>query len=145
MELSYKDPQHFNDIVEELKNAENHDNVVNIITKTFPTWIIGWPKRYSVDYPHFKNNWDFVCKKAGCKPLSVIIVDKIEFGNPEYKLVKLFSELLTVFGHSVRRKEEFIGCKICGDAIPSQGIYQQLVERKVANIPSCWMIKCSGC
>lgn len=143
--VSYKDPQNFDDIVEEVKNAETHDDVVNIINKTFPTWILGWPKRYSVDYSHFQNNWAFVCKKAGCKPLSVIIVDKIEFNDPEYKLIKLFSELLTVFGHSVRRKEEFIGCKICGDAIPSQGVYRQLVERKVPNIPGCWMVKCRRC
>ena len=93
----------------------------------------------------FQNNWNFVCKKAGCKPLSVIIVDTIEFKKPNYSLVRLFSELLTVFGHSVRRKEEFIGCKICGDAIPNQNVYNQLVERKVASIPSCWMIKCKNC
>ena len=145
VEVSYKDPQNFKEIVEEVKNAQTHDDVVKIINRTFPTWILGWPKRYSLDYPHFQNNWAFVCKRAGCTPLSVIIVDKIEFKDSEYKLVRLFSELLTVFGHSVRRKEEFVGCKMCGDAIPSQGVYNQLVERKVANIPGCWMVKCRAC
>ena len=66
------------------------------------------------------------------------------FNNPKYTLVKLFCELLTVFGHSVRRKEEFIECKICGDALPSHEIFNQLVERKVTNL-DCWMIKCRGC
>lgn len=141
----YTDPEDFEQVVEEVKNAETHDDVVKIINKTFPGWILGWPKRYSLDYPHFQNNWAFVCKKAGCTPLSVIIVDTIEFKKPNYKLVKLFSELLTVFGHSVRRKEEFIGCKMCGDAIPTELVYKQLVERKVSNIPSCWMIKCKNC
>ena len=141
----YTDPEDFEQVVEEVKNAETHDEVVKIINRTFPGWIIGWPKRYSVDYPHFQNNWAFVCKRAKCSPLSVIIVDTIEFKKPNYRLVRLFSELLTVFGHSVRRKEEFIGCKMCGDAIPTESVYRQLVERKVANIPSCWMIKCKDC
>ena len=141
----YTDPVNKDEIINDIKNAETHDDVVSIINKTFPEWILGWPKRYCVDYPHFTNNWEFVCKKAGCKPLSVIIVDLIEFNDPDYTLIKLFAELLTVFGHSVRRKEEFIGCKICGDAIPTQDVYNQLVERKVTNIPSCWMIKCFSC
>tara|TARA_Y100000389_G_scaffold59633_1_gene55731 strand:+ start:174 stop:629 length:456 start_codon:yes stop_codon:yes gene_type:complete len=142
---NFSDPENTPQIIEEIKNSETHDEVVDIINKTFPKWILGWPKRYSVDYPHFQNNWNFVCKKAECKPLSVIIVDTIEFKKPNYSLVRFFSELLTVFGHSVRRKEEFIGCKICGDAIPNQTVYNQLVERKVPNIPSCWMIKCKNC
>ena len=142
---SYTDPENHEEIVENIKKAETHDEVVKIINKTFPVWIIGWPKRYSDDYPHFQNNWKFVCNKAGCKPLSVIIVSIIEFKKPNYRLVRLFSELLTMFGHSVRRKEEFVGCKMCGDAIPTDSVYKQLVDRKVANIPSCWMIKCKKC
>ncbi len=141
----YTDPENFEQIVEEIKNAETHGELIEIIDKTFPGWILGWPKRYSVDYPHFQNNWEFVCKKSKCSPLSVIIVDTIEFKKSNYKLVRMFSELLTVFGHSVRRKEEFIGCKMCGDAIPTESVFRQLVERKVPNIPSCWMIKCRGC
>lgn len=141
----YIDPENYSQIVEDIKNAENHNQVVDIINKTFPGWILGWPERYSKDYPHFQNNWEFVCNKSGCKPLRVVIVDYIIFKNPNYKLLHMFSELLTLFGHSVRRKEEFIGCKICGNAIPSQQVYNQLVERKVTSIPRCWMIKCRTC
>ena len=88
-EKKFSDPQNTNQLIEEIKNSETHDQVVDIINKTFPTWIIGWPKKYSVDYPHFQNNWNFVCKKAGCKPLSVIIVDTIEFKKTNYSLVKI--------------------------------------------------------
>ena len=140
----YQDPENAAEIVERIKDCGTHDEVVKLINETFPGWIIGWPKRFSVDYPHFQNNWEYMSKKSNCKPLSVIILDEIVFNNPKYTLNKMFCELLTVFGHSVRRKEEFVGCKICGDAIPSQSIYNQLVDRKIAT-PNCWMIKCQNC
>lgn len=140
----YRDPPNIDDIIENIKNAENHNEVVDIINKTFPGWILGWPKRYSIDYPHFQNNWEYICKKSGCNILSVIIVDYIVFKNPNFRLIQLFCELLTVFGHSVRRKEEFIGCKICGNAIPTQSVYNQLNERKIT-VPPIWMAKCLDC
>lgn len=140
----YENPENVDEIVEKVKNCQMHDDVVKLITETFPGWILGCPKRYSVDFPHFQYNWEYVCKKSGCKPLNVVIVDKIVFDDPKYSLINLFCELLTVFGHSVRRKEEFIGCKMCGDALPSQEIFSQLVERKATNL-QCWMIKCRGC
>ena len=140
----YLDPPNTTEIIENIKTLETHDEVVNLINTLFPKWILGWPKQYSKDYPHFQNNWEFICKKSQSKTLSVIIVDLIVFNNPKYKLIQLFCELLTVFGHSVRRKEEFIGCKICGDGIPTQNVYNQLVERKI-NVPACWMVKCNNC
>lgn len=143
-DCTYEDPENVEEIVTRVKNCETHDEVVKLINEIFPGWIIGWPKQFCIDYPHFQNNWKYICKKSGCKPLSVIIVDKIVFNNNKYSLIKLFCELLTVFGHSVRRKEEFIGCKVCGDAIPSQSVYNQLVERKIS-VPNCWMVKCRDC
>ena len=141
---NYQDPDNYDEIIEKIKNAEMHNDVVKIINETFPTWILGWPKRYSLDYPNFQNNWEYVCKKSECSTLSVIIVDKIVFNDPKYNLVSLFCDILTVFGHSVRRKNEFIGCKICGDAIPSEYVYKQLVDRKIQT-PKCWMVKCTSC
>lgn len=140
----YINPLNTDDIIEELKNSQTHNEIMDIIHKTFPGWIIGYPKKYCLDYPHLQSNWEFVCKKSGTKPLNIIIVDKIEFNDPQYSLVKTFCELLTVFGHSVRRKEEFIGCKYCGDAIPTQSIYNQLRERQI-NVPDFWSLKCTGC
>ena len=71
-------------------------------------------------------------------------MDYIVFNDPKYTLIKLFCELLTVFGHSVRRKEEFVGCRVCGDAIPTEMVYSQLVDRKIT-VPTCWMLRCNGC
>jgi hypothetical protein len=142
--LPFQDPENVDEIMEKMKNCENHDQVVNLINKTFPKWIMGWPNRYSLDFPHFQNNWEYVCKKSGTRTLSIVIVDTIVFNNPTYKLVKMFCEILTLFGHSVRRKSEFIGCKICGDAIPTQDVFTQLLERKITTL-DCWMIKCREC
>ena len=141
---TYLDPPNKEDIILSVKNAEKHYEVIDIINSTFPTWILGCPQKYSKDYEHFQNNWKYVCKKSQCEPLNIVIVDMIEFNDKNYTLIKLFSELLTCFGHSVRRKEEFIECKACGDAIPTQSVYNQLVERKI-DVPTFWSMRCKGC
>ena len=143
-ETSYLDPLNMEDIIVSIKNAEKHYEVIDIINSTFPSWILGCPKKYSKDYKHFQNNWQFVCNKSGCQPLNIVIVDMIEFNDKNYTLIKLFAEILTVFGHSVRRKEEFIECKACGDAIPTQLVYNQLVERKI-DVPVFWSARCKDC
>ena len=141
---TYLDPSNTNEILEELKNAENHNQVIDLIQTTFPTWMIGYPKKYCSDYPHLQKNWKYVLKSSGKSPLNVIIVDFLDFENPKYTLTKVFAELLSLFGHSVRRKEEFIGCNVCGDAIPNNNIYNQLKERGLT-VPGVWSTKCSSC
>jgi len=140
----YKDPKDMDEIINRIKNANMHDDVMKIITETFPSWIVGYPTKYSDDYPSFTDNWNFVCKKSGCTPLNIIIVDFMCFNEKGYTLVQMFSELLTMFGHSIRRKEEFIGCKICGNAIPTEQVFYQLRERNVKT-PNIWMVKCVNC
>ena len=140
----YQDPTNIDEIIERVKNCETHREVVDLINEIYPSWMIGFPKKFSSDYKHFQNNWEYICKQSNCKTLTIIIVDHIVFDDPKYSLIKLFCELLTVFGHNIRRKEEFIGCKVCGDAIPNQSIYNQLKERKI-NVPNCWMVKCQQC
>lgn len=140
----YTNPANVDSIIEELKATETHDGVVKLIDRTFQGWILGWPRRYCVDYPHFQNNWRYVCEKAGTKPLHVVVVDFLDFDKPEYSLLRMFAELLTVFGHSVRRKEEFLGCPHCGDAIPNKVLYDELVKRGVTT-PAVWSTKCSTC
>ncbi len=142
----FLNPVNTNEILENVKNAETHDEVVNIITDTFPNWIIGWLKEYSSDYPHFQKNWESVCIKTQTKPLRVIIVNKIVFNDPNYSLLAMFCEILTVFGHSVRRKEEFIECKLCGNAIPTPSVYNALKEKgQGIKIPLAWSPKCYTC
>ena len=138
------DPVNKDEIEERIKNAENHDEIVKIITETFPDWIMGWLNSYSTDYPHFQKNWETMSTKMNTKPLKVIIVKKIVFNDNKYSLISMFCELLTVFGHSVRRKEEFIDCKLCGNALPTPYIYDALKDKGI-KIPSVWSPRCSTC
>ena len=140
----YQDPENKGEIFIELKNAETHDNVIKIINKTFPKWIIGWPKKYCIDYPSFQNNWEYVCKKTNTRPLSIIIVDEVDFKSSNHELIRAFAELLTLFGHSVRRKTDFVACKMCGNAIPNEKLFNELVSRKIKT-PKYWMLRCSTC
>ena len=64
----YKDPENVKDIINTVKNCEMHKDFISLINKTFPTWILGWPKKFSHDYPHFQHNWEFVCNKTNSKP-----------------------------------------------------------------------------
>ena len=101
-------------------------------------------EKYSIDYPHFTKNWENVCNTIKCKPLDIIIIDEIIFNDKDYSIVQMFSELLTVFGHSVRRKEEFFECKFCSSILPNKNVYDKL---KNANIktPPYWSMKCNNC
>jgi hypothetical protein len=143
-ESGYKNPDNSEKLIERLKECEMHDDVVNLIKEVFPTWILGWPKRYCVDYPNYEKSWQQTCKKTGSKTLSFIIVDKVVFNDVNYSLLNTFADLLTLFGHSVRCKEEFIGCKICGDAIPNESVFYKLFNAGQTDLP-CWMIKCRNC
>lgn len=140
----YLDPPNTQEIIESLKQAKTHNNVVDIIVSKFPDWVLGWPTKYCSDYPHLKQNWDHVCAKIKTKPLNVVIVDFIDFNSLNHTLVQTFCEILTLFGHSVRRKEEFISCKICGDAIPSLATFEQFKEKQIPNLPY-YSLKCLNC
>jgi hypothetical protein len=145
MSEKYKNPspEYTETIVNSLKDAENHNKVVEIIESVFPSWIIGCSKKYSNDYPNFTSNWNSVCNKIGCKPLDIVIVDDLVF-DKEYSLIQMFSELLTMFGHSVRRKEEFFECRFCKSVLPTQNIYNKLQECKI-KVPEFWSMKCKNC
>lgn len=141
---NYKNPINKEDIIISLKNAETHNEVIKIINSVFPTWILGCSKKYSDDYQHFTTNWNMVCEKINCQPLDIIIVDELIHDNDEYSLCFMFCELLTLFGHSIRRKEEFFECKYCSSIIPNEQIYNKLKEAKVM-VPLSWSMKCMKC
>lgn len=146
MEKKYNDND-YKIIEKKIINAVNHNEVLDIIQTTFPNWIVNCSKKYSDDYKHFQNNWEFVTKKikkqtkTECKPLDIILVNYIDNSN---RIITLFTEILTIFGHSVRRFNEFICCPTCGNCIPNKHIYNQLKERKIS-VPTQWSSKCSTC
>jgi hypothetical protein len=146
MSEKYKNPDKdtTESIIKCIKEAETHDDVIKIINSIFPNWIIGCSKKYSADYPHFTKNWESVCNKIKCKPLDIVIIDEFVFYNKEYSLIQMFCEVLTLFGHSVRRKEEFFECKYCSNILPTEPIYNKLRNAKIA-VPPYWSMKCKSC
>lgn len=143
-ETGFEDPVNVDEIMQEILTCKTYGDIVAIILKIFPDWILGEIKQYSKDYPHLKNNWDYLCKRNKSEQLSILIVSKIFFNRPNHTLLNVFCELLTLFGHSVRRVHEFTPCKICGDGIPSKDFFTEFQDRKLIKI-SCWMLKCHGC
>ena len=148
MSEKYKNPYNSESILTFIKEAKTHDEVIKIINNVFPSWIIGCSKQYSVDYPHFTRNWESVCTKippaGSCKPLDIIIIDELVFNDKDWSLIQMFSELLTMFGHSVRRKEEFFECKFCGNILPTEIVYKKLKNAGVP-VPLFWSMKCKNC
>lgn len=141
----YKNPINTSSIISSLTDCVDLNQVLTLISKVFPNWIIGLSHGYSDDYPHFQSNWNVVCKKMNCKPREPIIVDfiPVKFDDTN-SIILTFCEVLTRFGYPVRRKEEFSECKHCEKLIPSKVIYDKLKTNNI-KIPSIWMNKCQSC
>lgn len=146
MAEKYKNPSQsvVDDILNSVKNAESHDEVMKIINDVYPNWIINSLPSYSPDYPHFTKNWKTVCEKIKCEPLNVIIVDELVMNNKDYSLIQQFADLLTLFGHSIKPRREFISCKFCSSAIPIKELYEKCKNAKL-QVPESWSMKCKNC
>lgn len=140
----YKNPENMVEIQNSLLEAKNHGEVKNIIMETFPEWMLGIISNYCSDYPTFQSNWVTVCDKIGVKPTEIIIVDYFDHNNDDYKLLTYFCEIMTTGGYSVRRKEEFIACSKCGDAIPVLEIWRKMKSVGIQT-PLSWSKKCTTC
>jgi len=141
---NYDDPPSFDIILTQLKNAETHTEVMNIIINTFPNWIQSYPLHYSSDYSFFTDKWHTDCKKYKSDPLCILLVNKLIFNDPKFKLLHIFVDLLTLFGHSIKYIHDFIECKFCNCLIPSESIYNELKTKNI-NVPNKWSMKCLKC
>jgi hypothetical protein len=146
MEEKYKDPENVNEILEKIRNAPTLGHVKPILDSLYPTWILGSMKAYSNDYSQLQNNWETICKLSKVKPTEIIIVDFIVYDKSEsHTLIKIFSEILTKSGFCVRSKNEFLSCKKCGLALPSESLYDSMKQNNIKSIPSRWMPVCENC
>lgn len=143
----YQDPEDqevVNSIIERIKNAPSVGDIKKIIDEVFPGWIVAFLKTYSKDYPNFNTNWKKICIQLGVKQSEIMIVDYIDFSNNDnYKLVRMFCELFTRAGFSVRTKDDFIPCSNCDSAIPTETMYKILKSRAVV-VPNTYSNVCKG-
>lgn len=143
MSNKYTNPDNFKEIIDSLVEAKTHQDLMDIVQKSFPEWLLGTIKQYSSDYPHLQKNWSIVCDKIGVKPTEIVVVDYINSGK-DYKLIQAFCELMTTAGYCVRRKEEVIACVKCGDAIPMLELWRKM-KKAGLKVPGEWSKKCSSC
>ena len=143
----YNDPPDFKEIILRLdiyEKEKNHNEIEQLIKKTFPDWILSYSHRYSKDYPHLQINWESVCKLVDVVPKNIIIVDYINF-TEKHKIIKYFCEIMTRFGYCVRRKEEFITCVKCNSTIPVKDLWKKFGAYKDIPRPNKWSSNCNEC
>jgi len=144
---NYQDPENLPEIMERLKSLPTLKEVKELIDEVFPTWFVCVLTRYSKDYEGFQTNWVNVAKMANIPTTQIVIVDDMVF-DENHNLIRTFAELLTRSGFSVRRKDEFIPCETCGDAIPTQKmyeVYKNVQEENRIELPTTWSNKCENC
>ena len=151
----YKDSIDSKDIIETLYAQTNVKELYTEVIKHFPNWVkyIG-SHGYCSDYSYLQRNWEIMCKKLGCKPEKIILVEYINSRPPEeskqYTVLDVICYLLTRNGYVVRRIEEFQECSQtdCVRLLPSQKCWEVIrkgARRKGIPIPSVWSDSCSNC
>uniref|UniRef100_A0A6C0D1B3 Uncharacterized protein n=1 Tax=viral metagenome TaxID=1070528 RepID=A0A6C0D1B3_9ZZZZ len=143
MSDKYVDPENFSEIMDQIKTLPTLGDVIKLSFELFPAWIVDYIDDYCPDYPHLKENWQAICTTKSVSPLKIILVDEIIFDD-DHKLIKIFCEILTLLGFSVRRSSELMKCTVCDRAIPIFAIYNAL-KRENITVPAKWSSKCSEC
>jgi hypothetical protein len=140
----FLDPPDTHQILASLSTLETCKDIVDLINRVFPNWIVGSIKDYSKDYSYLSRNWKAVCKKAkNVKQTEIIVVSYMIF-DKEHVAIAMFAEMLTASGYCVRRVEEIGTCEICSLGIPSRNMWTLLKENKM-HVPKIWSPKCSNC
>ena len=139
-----EDPEQFTSIVEEMKNCPTIQDLLDLIKKVYPDWIITQLNRYCPNYPHLQKNWETLCEKIGCCPQVIIIVEEFERSN-KHKLIQYFAEALTRAGFVIRKSMEIVPCSNCFNyALPSPMLYQTMKSKGIP-VPIMYSKVCKYC
>ncbi len=144
----YIDPIGWERIYEDFKKETTEAGMLDFLLGFFPDWVIAHTQEYCHDYPHLQYNWHKICDQNKIVPKKIIIVDKVFFDlktNVTHNLLMSVCEHLTCLGYVIRRREEFIGCGVCGRAIPDQQVYNLMKHKTIRPLPMVWSPKCSEC
>ena len=141
--MLYKDPQNIQEITKEILLSKNIQNIIDILNKTFPNFIIETLSDFSEDYPHFDLNWTAICFSLKVRKAFILLVDDFE-EDSEHILIKMFCEILTQAGFVVRKNKDFQPCLICKKVLPNKGMYEKMKDHKVA-VPKEWNDTCKKC
>lgn len=108
---------------------------------------------YSKDYEFLNESWDALSKKLKIPKQQIILVSFIpnekDYSSGEFSLLVKFLDTMTANGFLVRRNSEYILCKYCKAAIPSERIYKILFKNWYFaygdKVPTNYKDHCKGC
>ena len=136
----YENPDDKN-VMKNLTTCATIGDVVALVDRTFPTWIVSICDAYSDDYDDLTRNWHACCDKLDVAPRKIFIVDDVPATEDSSKSFLLHViDILSATGSIVRRVQEFSACPSCRKAIPTKESYEMLKSR-----PSRWSPRCQGC
>jgi hypothetical protein len=141
-----QDPENIDEILEKIGTIRTMGEIFELIDKTFPSWVIHIVDNFSEDYLFLDQNWQNICKELNVRKAKIIIVRQISLISEESntKLVKIFCELLTKAGFIVRDVNDLQLCLKCGNALPTEGMYNTLKKMNVS-VPEEYISNCSKC
>ena len=117
------------------------DEILSQVKKKYPGWVVQSVNKYSKDYPHLNKNWEILCNKLVLDTQQILLVE-----DRQEKELYAIAEYLTRKGFIVRREEEFVVCDKCSSALPSEKVYDIMVEKAPGLLlPDEWLNHCKGC
>jgi hypothetical protein len=137
--LNYQDTDERKNILNELSTVD----ILDIIDKYYPDWVVHTTDKYCEEYSILSLNWKNLTKLLNTEPKKIILVSFISFEN-EYSILNKVCDFLTKNGYCVRRYDEFITCDKCNSAITSINVYNTMKNNNV-KVPLVWKEKCIKC
>lgn len=131
-------------------------DILSYIHSTTQGWIRDVSDGYSDDYSVLTANWERVCEcirhRAGvsCFPAQIVMVNHLDMRSTDKENV-FFQKLcdrMTQFGYCVRRAEELQLCPVCSKAIPTEELYNRIVQSEspiASQLPRIWSERCDSC
>lgn len=131
------------EVMNKVKDCKNIGEVISLIQKVYPNWIIKTYKKYSDDYPSLTANWHEICKTTNIQPACIIKIDSFKI-DEKHKLTSFFCELFTKAGFCVRTKRDIFGCYKCDDVLPQSHLHD-LLKSQNKIVPKYWSVVCKKC
>ena len=128
--MTYEDPENLGEIIKDIIQMKSVQEILNLLSTVYPTFIKNTVAEYSTDYPHFDINWRGMCATLKVQKAIIILVDIVP-EDDTHILIKTFCEVLTQAGFIVRRYTDFFPCNKCDKLLPSEEIYSKLKEMKI--------------
>lgn len=140
----FSDSNRFVNLLEEFNSMTDEYDILCFIENVFENWLVDVIDGYSSDYKRLDDNWGMLCKQMNVRKRKIILVSELNF-NDDFKILKLVCERITTMGFLIRRYCEFVKCKKCKMAIPSEELYNRMKSVNANISPSCWSNNCTRC